>query len=453
MEKFGREELPRTWNLFVNILKISVPAALETLLIGIVGLIDTVMVSGCGTEALAAVSITQQPVFVTLAISFGLNAGITAIVARRRGEGDREGANKALRQAMLICVIAGLIVTILAEVLAVPFLRLAQAQDDTIDYATVYFRYVSIALVFNYLRLIICAALRACGNTNTTLITNIVANGVNIVLNYCLIGGHFGFPALGVKGAAIATAIGNSIAFVIAFLVVFCKNGFIKLSFKDNWRFDRETTKNIIVVSNPAFIEQLFMRFGFFLIGMIVNGLGTSASAMNAIISGLISLAFNITDGFSIGCASLVGSSLGEKKKGKAFAYSRLSQILSFALGCIMISIIFLFRVPLSKLFSDDAEIIDGASNVLYFAVFVIFPQSLQWVTTGALRGAGDVSFTARTSMISVAIIRPVFSYCLCYPLGLGLLGSWIGMFLDQLIRFIVNNYRLCHFKWTEKKV
>jgi len=453
VQKYGEEKLPSFWTLLYKIIKISVPAALETLLIGITGLVDTIMVSGCGTEALAAVSITQQPVFVTLAFSFGLNAGITAIVARRKGENDQEGANNCLRQSMILCLIVGGIVTLLANVLAVPFLRLAQAQDDTINLSATYFRFVSIALIFNYLRLGICAALRAAGNTKTTLVTNIVANVVNIILNYCLIQGNCGFPALGVKGAAIATAIGNSVAFIIAVLVVFLKKGFIHLTIKDDWKLNPESCKNILKVSTPAFIEQLFMRFGFFLIGMIVNGLGTEASAMNAIISGLISLAFNITDGFAIGCASLVGMSLGEKRKGLAFAYARLSQISSFCLGCIMISIIFLFRVPLSSLFSDDPKIIEGASTVLYFAVFVIFPQSLQWVTTGALRGAGDVGFTARTSMLSVAIIRPIFSFVLCYPIGLGLMGSWIGMFADQLIRFAINNYRLTHFKWMELKV
>jgi len=203
----------------------------------------------------------------------------------------------------------------------------------------------------------------------------------------------------------------------------------------------------------PAFIEQLFMRFGFYIIAVIVNNLGTMIVAQNAIIAGVISLAFSITDGFSIGCASKVGESLGERKRSLAFAYARISQALSFLLGMIMITLIFVFREPVSYLFSNDINVINGASSVLMFAVFVIFPQSLQWVTTGALRGAGDVKFTARTSMISVAIIRPLFSFMLCYPLGLGLLGSWIGMFIDQTIRFLVNNWRLTHLKWMDIRV
>ena len=458
INKYGKEELPKTIKIVLKLLKVSLPAALETLLLSVVGVVDTMMVGSCGTQALAAVSLSQQPIFITLAIAMGLVAGITAIVSRRKGEGDRIGANKCVRQSILISIIIGALITLL---LAKPFLLVAQAQEDTIDLAVLYFRIVSSVLVFNYIRLSICAALRACGNTTITLITNIVANVVNIFLNYCLIGGHFGFPELGVAGAAIATAIGNTVSCLIAVFVIFVKIkhkketnlDFIKVSFKDNWRFDREVITNIIKVSIPAFIEQLFMRIGFFIIAMIVNSLGTEVTAMNAIISGIISLSFSITDGFAIGCASLVGSSLGEKKRGLALAYARLSQISSFILGCIMIALIFVFRYDLSRLYSTDDNIINGASSTLYFAVFVIYPQSLQWVTTGALRGAGDVKFTARTSMISVAIIRPILSFLLCHPIGLGLLGSWIGMFLDQSIRFIVNDYRLTHLKWMDIKV
>ena len=461
INKYGEEELPKTSKLLARLLKISIPAALETLLIGIVGVVDTMMVGGCGTEALASVAICQQPIFLTLALTMGLMAGVTAIVSRRKGEGDRQAANSCVRQVIILSIICGLLMTLLSMVLARPILLLAQAKEDTLDLAMVYFRIVSSVLVLNYVRLSICASLRAVGNTNMTFITNIVANVVNIFLNYCLIGGNFGFPALGVKGAAIATAIGNSISCFIAVFVVFVRINrkketnidFIKVSFKDNWHLDKTLVKNLVTVSTPAFIEQLFMRLGFFVISIIVNSLGTMVVAMNAIISGVISLAFNITDGFAMGCSSLVGMSLGEKKKGQALAFARLSQVCSFSLGCIMIALIYIFRVQLSMLYSDDPEIIEGASTVLYFAVFVIYPQSLQWVTTGALRGAGDVKFTATTAMLSVTIIRPLLSFLFCYPFGLGLLGSWIGMFIDQTIRFQINNHRLTHLKWMEIKV
>ena len=452
-DHFGEEELPNKRSLLFNILKISVPAAMETLLMGVIGLIDTMMVGSLGTASLAAVSICQQPIFISLAAAFGLSAGITAIVSRRKGEDNKEDARKTMRQAIIVCAGVGLVFCLLSIFLARPFLIITGAKDDTIDLACTYFRVVSSACVFNYLRLAICAGLRAEGNTKVTLLVNIIANGVNVLLNYCLIYGNFGFPRLEVLGAGIATAIGNFVAFLVCILILRFRKGFLKIERHDDWHFDKDNTKSLVKVSTPAFVEQLFMRFGFYIIAVIVNNLGTEVVAMNAIISGCISLAFNITDGFSIGAAALVGKSLGMKKPTMAYAYAKLCQFLSFNLGLLMITLIYVFRIPVSRLFSNEENVIEGASTTLKIAVFVIIPQSLQWVTTGALRGAGDVSFTAKTSMLSVAIVRPILSFLLCYPFGLGLLGSWIGMFIDQTIRFTLNNNRLESCKWAKIKV
>lgn len=450
---YSEINIPKKSKILANLLRISVPAALETFLISVVGLADTVMVGGVGTNALAAVSIAQQPVYISLAASVGFSAGVTAIVARRRGEKNQPEAQKVLRQAIILGLITSLIFAVLTISLARPFLILTGANEDTLDLSATYLQIVTTALVFNYLRIIICSALRAVGDVGTTLLTNMIANTVNIAFNYCLINGHFGFPALGVAGAAIATVIGNTVAFLISVFIIRYKKSFVRIKLRDDWRFDKECAKGIVTVSSSAFIEQIFMRIGFFMIAMIVNRLGTHLVAVNAIIAGIVSLSFSITDGFSIGVASLVGRSLGEKNEPLAFAYGRLSQILSFLIGLIMISLILTFRYQLSMLFSDDETVINDAANILRIAVFVVVPQSAQWVTTGILRGAGDIHYTARSAMLSIMIIRPVCSYLLCYPIGLGLLGSWIGMFIDQTTRFALNDFRFENLMWAEMKV
>lgn len=446
--------LPPKRTILKTLLTVSLPAAIETFLISIVGVIDTIMVGSVGTNALAAVSISQQPVYISQAAAIGFSAGVTAIVARRRGENNSFEAKKVLRQSILLGIISSLIFASLTIIFAKPFLLLTGADENSTLYLSInYLRIVTTVLVFNYIRIIICAALRAVGDTKTTLITNIVANGINIFLNYCLINGNLGFPKLGVEGAALATAIGNFFAFIITIIIVRVKKSFVQIKLKDDWKLNGECAKNIINVSSSAFIEQIFMRIGFFIIAMIVNRLGTFVVAANAIISGVISLAFSITDGFSIGAASLVGRSLGQDNKPLAFSYGRLSQILSFFMGLMMITFISFFRVELSRLFSNDEVVVASASEILLISVYVILPQSLQWVTTGILRGAGDIKYTARSAMISIMIVRPLASFILCYPLGLGLLGSWIGMFIDQTMRFTLNDVRFERLKWTEKEV
>ncbi|MFA5766054.1 MAG: MATE family efflux transporter, partial [Bacilli bacterium] len=275
-----------------------------------------------------------------------------------------------------------------------------------------------------------------------------------VFLNYCLINGNLGFPALGIKGAAIATIIGNLVAFVISIFAIYNRrNQFLSVKLTDNWRLDKESCGQIFRISSSAFVEQLGMRVGFFISAKIVNSLGTEAVAVNAIIQSIISLSFNITDGFAIGASSLVGKSLGEKREELAFAYGRMTQILSFFIGLFMFTFVIIARTWLASLFSKEFTTIQAASDMMLFAAFIIFPQSLQWVTTGILRGAGDTRYTARSSLISVMVIRPVLSYTICYLLGFGLIGSWIGMFIDQIIRFLLNNARFTNLKWIRIKI
>lgn len=449
----SHNKLPKLSIMLKENLKISIPAALETFFVGLVGLIDTLMVSSLGEEAIAAISISQQPVFITLALCVGLNVGVIAIISRRHGEKDRVGANTCLKNSILLGIVIGLAMSVLAIVIAKPLILLAGAEDDTVDMATTYFQIVSVALVFNYVRLIICSALRACGKTTITLTTNIIANLLNVFLNYCLITGRLGFPALGVTGAAIATICGNLVACIIAFFAIYHSKGFLSIRIRENWRFDKNTIKSIFNVSSNAFIDQVFVRIGFFITAIIVNNLGTVAVAINAIVNSVISLAFNITDGLSTGCAAIVGRCLGRKRVDEAFAQGRISQIISISICVVMTIIVMVFRYPLAQLFSDNPDIIAKAVPLLLFSGFVMFPQSIQWVTNGVLRGAGDTKFTARVALVSILFIRPIASYIFCYPLGLGVAGALIGLCFQQIVRMIMNIIRFENLKWIKHQL
>ncbi|MFA5543875.1 MAG: MATE family efflux transporter [Bacilli bacterium] len=450
---YSNATLPKTSKLFSNALRISLPAAMETFFIGLIGMVDTIMVGRFSDKALAAIAISQQPVMITLAASMGINAGIIAIISRRKGENKKAEANHTLRQSLILSSIVSIIITVLALTFSKPLLQFAGAKSDTIDLAQNYFNIVSLGLIFNYLRLSITSAQRSIGNTHITLITNVIANLVNIVLNYLLITGNFGFPRLGVAGAAIATVIGNMVALMISVISIYNRKGFLSIKITDDWKPDVEAYKHIFEVAKGAFIEQLFMRIGFFIIAKIVNDLGTNEAATNAIISTVMGISFNITDGFAIGASTLVGNSLGEKNEAKAFAYGRISQILAVFIALIMMSVTIVFRIPLANLFTTEKHIVSEAGKLLLYTSIIMLPQSIQWVTTGVLRGSGDTKYTARSSLISIVFVRPVIAYVLCYPIGLGLIGSWMGMFVDQNLRLILNNKRFTSLKWMEIKV
>lgn len=451
--KFPNTVLPPKKKMLGDVLRISIPAALEAFLVAITGLVDTIMVSRVSKQAIAAVSITQQPYFLSLMVAMGISAGITAIIARRKGENDEEGARKTLRQSLIITTIFSLFLTVVLLLVARPFMLVTGAKKDTIDDAVIYFRVVVSALSAISLRIVICAGMRSSGETHIPLILNVIANVVNIFFNYCLIEGRLGFPRLEVLGAGIATTIGNLVAFIVAVIILIKHKSFIRISPHDDWHPDKNAMKSIAHISYGAFIEQFFMRIGFYIIAVIINNLGTNAVAVNAVISGVISLAFSLTDGFAIGASAIVGKSLGEDKKSLAFAYGRIAVLCSIVMGMIMVGTIISLRIPLSGLFSTDQEIIKETQFLLLITSFVIFPQSMQWVVTNILRGAGDIKFTAKTAIICILIIRPTLAFIFCYPLLMGVLGSWIALFIDQTTRFIINHRRVNSLKWMEIKV
>ena len=205
-------EIPSDKDILKRTLIIAWPSIVESFLVALVGFIDTIMVSGLGDAAIAAVGLTTQPKFIGLAFFISLNVAISAIIAHRKGEGDRESANRVLMQALMITVGMTIIVSVACVLLADPIITLAGANADTQQDAADYFRIIMGGMIFNVVSLCINAAQRGCGNTKIAMWTNIVSNLVNVVFNYLLIGGNFGFPALGVKGAAVASVIGTVVA-------------------------------------------------------------------------------------------------------------------------------------------------------------------------------------------------------------------------------------------------
>lgn len=196
------------------------------------------------------------------------------------------------------------------------------------------------------------------------------------------------------------------------------------------------------------------MRIGFILFALIVNYLGDDATYVHGICNDLNSLMFTLADGFSIGTAAVVGHRLGEKRKDLAIVYAKVSMTLS--LFCAIVICIFMLTAKnlLIGLYKPETEYrFNMASNIMILAAFITFPQNIQWVITGILRGSGDTKFTATTSLISVTCVRPLISFLLCYPIGLGVIGAWFGMLIDQSLRMSLNVWRFRKYKWIEIQV
>ena len=185
------------------------PAVMESFFIALAGMVDSLMVSSIGAYAVAAVGLTTQPKFIGLCIFIAMNVSVSALVARRRGEKDRIGANQVLLMALIFTVVVGILISIAAVVFAEPIIRFCGANEDTQESAVLYFRIIMGGMIFNIISMAINASQRGAGNTKIAMRTNVTSNVVNMIGNYLLIQGHLGFPAMGIAGAALATVFGT----------------------------------------------------------------------------------------------------------------------------------------------------------------------------------------------------------------------------------------------------
>ncbi len=446
-------EVPDTRQVYKNAIDMAWPSAIEAVLVGLVSSIDIMMVGSLGASAIAAVGITNQPKFILLAIIFSLNVGVTAIVARRRGEKDREGANRCLRQALVICLMMSAILSVIGFTYARPLLLFAGAQADVIDYAVTYFRIIAIGNFFTSVSLTINAAQRGSGNTKISMRTNIVANIVNLTFNFLLINGHFGFPKLGVAGAAIATLLGNIVAFLMSLRSITKADGFLHIRFKSDWKLDKETVKSIMSISSSSFVEQICMRVGFLVTTMLVASLGTIAFATHQICMNIVNLSFTFGDGLGIGASALVGQNLGAKRPDLATIYSKTIQRIALTVGAILFILFIGGRYFLVGLFTNDNSIILMGGKIMIIMAMMSPVQTVSVVIGGTLRGAGDTKFVAYSSLISIGIVRPLTTWLFCYPLGFGILGAWFSFMTDQCLRLLINSWRFKTGKWTKIRI
>lgn len=446
-------ELPTKGYIVKRTIGIAWPAVVESFLVALVSFIDNIMVSGLGTYAIAAVGLTTQPKFLAFAFFISLNVATSALVARRKGEDDQDAANRTLKQVLVIMAVMLVVVTSVFVAFTEPLLRLVGAQEDTIGPASDYFRIVMGFGFFQIISMTINAAQRGVGNTKIAMRTNAISNGVNIIFNYLLIHGNFGFPALGVKGAAIATVIGSVFAFLISVASICHPDGYLYIFHEKGIKFDKKTLRSVVDISSSTMAEQLFMRIGFLVFTMIVARLGTTAYAAHQIGMNCMQLSFAFGDGFNVAAVSLIGMSLGAKRKDLAAMYGSACQRFGMTFSAIMFVFFFLFGETLFSFFSTDPEIIYLGGVITKILAIRVFLQIRQVITAGCLKGAGDTKFVAMVAFISVTIVRPLGAWVFCYPLGWGLIGAWAGTLIDQCVRCVLNSMRFKTGKWSHIEI
>ena len=437
--------------LYSDIVRIAWPALVELTLMQLTSMFDTIQVSQLGTWATSAVGLTTQPKFLLATAFTALNTGTMALVGRYRGSGEQEKAKRVIRQSFILNTFFGFFFAIIGLLFAEPMIKFMGATEEKVLIEGVkYFQIQMVGMFTVSMASCVTSTLRGCGDSKTAMIYNMMSNIINVIFNWILINGKFGFPRLEVVGASIATVMGQTVALFMAIYAIRKKDQYARLEFpKGSFKLDKDVILNISRIGLPAMVEQLAMRFGVIVFTKTIAGLGTDAYATHTICMSIQSMTFMNGQAFATSATSLVSQSLGKGRPDMAMHYSKRTQRIGMMTAAIIAVVVFFFNKQLIALYNKDAAIIATGSALLSMVALIQPFQASQFIFAGALRGAGDTKFTAMVTMLTVMLLRPGLAIFFINQFDLGLNGAWYALVVDQLVRTSLVLYRYHTGKWV----
>jgi len=444
--KLTKNSYQRTKNIFL----LALPAVLEMSLNTLVGMADTIMISRfIGKEALAAVGFANQIIFTLIFVFSAFNAGATAMVSRSYGEGNKQRMNKIMNENLTLNLILGITVTLFTFFFADLILNVYDITAIVKDYGTTYLKYIAIGQLFMFISFAAAAALRGAGDTKTPMYITGIANILNIIGNYILITGFWIFPELGIAGAAISTTFARFIAAAL-YLALFTSNkGILKLH--PSWmKISSKIFKPLINLSYAAGIEQLFMQAAFFVNGIFISQLDTTAEASFRILLNIESLSFMPAIGIAIAATTLVGKHLGENNAEESLKSGLTAAVMGAIIGTTLALVYLIFPVFALKIFTTEVGVINYSVPILKIVALNQALLAFVVIMVGALRGAGDTKGAMYITIIRLWLIFIPLSYYLIVVSDYGVAGVWIAEIISFLIVALIVVRRFIKMEWAE---
>ena len=447
--------LPVDQEIYKDYWSVAWPAALEGVFLNLILLADLVMVGKLGIAMAAAIGIVSQPKMIIYMFGKSLGTGVTAVISRRKGEGRAQDMNSCLWQSFLITVAVYVVLVGLGFHFRHEIMWLMGANAEYIGFAVTYFSYLLIALFFTAMSSILTAVETGIGRTKIVLQASVVGNLVNIVLNYCLIFGKFGFPRLEIKGAAIATVIGEAVIFGILLYSVLLRNREDGIDPLHHGRkgLSKDVMKPVLTVGGNAFFEQIFERIGLFLFARIIAELGTVAVGTHHYCTIIWDMYYYFGLGMGTSSSSFAGRQVGERRPDLAILYNKAAQRLGIVISIAVSILMILTRSSLFGMLVTDPESMRLGSNILIIVAVIIIPQTQGQILAGALRGTGDNRFIAIYSLFVSAILRSVLAFVFAFGMGMGLYGMWVALLIDEILKMILTEYRIRKGIWLKRSI
>lgn len=448
----GEEDDYTSGSIGRAIFLLSVPMILEMLMESVFALVDIIYVSRVGISAVATVGLTESLVTLVYAVAIGLSMGATAMVARRVGEKDDEGAQRVAVQAIILGVLVAIIVGVFGFFYAKELLGLMGAEADVIESG---FRYTQILLASNVsilLLFLINAIFRGAGEASIAMWLLVFSNGLNIILDPILIFGWGPIPGFGVTGAAMATVTGRSLAVLAQLSILFFGWSRIKISLK-LFVLNLGVMFRLVKVSLGGIGQFIIGTSSWVVLMRIMSEFGTDVIAGYTIAIRVMLFTLMPGWGMSNAAATLVGQNLGAKQPLRASKSVWITAKYN-AYFMLTVSIVYLLWAPLIvSWFNADPEVVyyGGLSLRVMAAGYVFYAYGM--VLTQAFNGAGDTSTPTVINFICFWLFQLPFAYFTAIVLGWGPKGVLIAITSAEVLIAIISMWWFQKGKWKTVEV
>ena len=434
-----------------KLIQITWPIFIESILISLLGGVDIFMLGRYSDNAVAAVGVANQLMFMVNLMFSLITAGTSILVAQYIGYNKENGKNndniiRLSGVSIGFNFLIGIILSIIMIFLGTTLLKLLNTSDELLIYGKQYIEFVGGFIFIQAISMTFTAILRPHGLTKVCMFVTLLMNIINVVLNYILIFGHFGFESLGVRGAAISTTLSKFIGLIILGIVLY-RNVLERMRLNLFKPFPKEDLKNILKIGIPAAGEEISYNLSQLVVISFINLISINAMATKSYISNIASFAYLFSAALGQGASIVIGQLVGEEENDVAH---------KLCLAClkraiiVTVSISFVFFVlgkNILHMFTSNSEIITLGAIVLAIDLILEPGRTVNIVGINSLRAAGDVKFPVYIGIFSMWTFGVGLSYLLGIKLGLGLVGMWIGFTVDEWFRAI-----LVYNRWNKKK-
>ena len=426
------------------------PIFFETLLLMATGAVDVFMLSRYADEAVAASGVVNQLVFLVSLVYMITTLGTSVLCAQYLGAKQHKNVSQVIGLSIVINTVMGILVSMGLYYFAPQLLNLMGLKEDLMRYGVPYMCLIGGSSVFLALAMTLGAILRSFKKAYYPMLVALIINVVNVVGNYLFIFGHGGFPALGISGAGLSTALCRFLAVVLLAIILFTKvTSWPRLKIFTPFPWDK--IKNLLIVGLPAAGENISYDLSQLVITYFTVILGTVSLTVRTYAMNIVMFSFVFAIAIGHGASIMIGHLVGENRAKAAFSLEKYSVRWAMIVTVVIALVTAIVGKPLFSFLSQNPEVIKMGALILVIDVMLEIGRAVNITAVNSLIATGDVMFPFLTGVIVMWGVATLFSYILGIWAGWGLMGIWFAMALDELIRAAVFERRWQSCKWQNK--